>query len=441
MGVFNDASLNNDFYFASGAKNSSNGYAKSSKSSSKKRSGKSKKSGYYEYDEKGYGRYRKPKLGGYTALILILLAVIAICYYLYKGGYIFKEETPERFSGLDQIFSGVTSSQSGEMKVHFIDVGQGDCIFIQFPDGKNMLIDSGDNRKKNSTRWNTADKDKSNSQVIKEYLASAGVDSDITVLLATHADADHIGNMSEIFKEYNVSYCLRPSVYYSGTKGEFDSEFNPQPTVKKHTDQGSDTYYNYLKALQDEGCSWEFFNYETDFSQEFTFDGGTYSYSVDFLTPLEDVGSIGYSNNANNYSPIMWIKYGEFDLILTGDAETKTLENQFVKYVNDTKYNLPTTVELFKAGHHGASTASSLDFINLFKPLNTVFSCGAGNSYGHPHEEAMQNVLAVNSAVWRTDLQGNICFTVKADGSCSAKTQNENTVEYSALIKCPERNK
>lgn len=396
----------------------------------RKSSGKSGKSG-----KKSSGG--KKLKGSYTALLLILLCVISIGYYLYNGGYIFKKEQPAAASGLSEIFTGVTTSSSGELKVHFIDVGQGDCTLIQFPDGKNMLVDSGE--RGTDTRWNAADAKKSNYEVINEYLKSVGV-QEITVLLATHADSDHIGNMNKILENYEISYCLRPAVYYSGSEFEFTSDFNPQPTVKKHNDKSSKIYSYFLNELLNEGCGWEFFNYASDFSQQFTFEGQTYSYSVDFLTPLESVGSIGYGD-ANDYSPIVWLKYGEFDFVFSGDAN-EAVEKQYLEHISDNGINGPKNVELYKAAHHGSKTSSCAEFLNYLSPEHTVFSCGSGNSYYHPNQEAMDNVTATGSLIYRTDLQGNVSFTISASGKItSINTQNTQEVEYSELIKCPVKPK
>lgn len=333
---------------------------------------------------------RAKNKAGYTVLLLIFIAVLAILFYLYKGGYLGDLKKPDdnetsRASGLTDIFKGVSSSENGELKIHFIDVGQGDCILVQFPDGKNMLIDSGDKGAK--TRWNKSDSAKTNEQIIFEYLSNAGVDKNITVLLATHADADHISNMAAVLEKYDVSYCLRPSVYYNGSNAsEFDEEFNSPSSAKKHDDKSTKVYYNYLKAVQNENCGWEYFNYQSDFSQEFTYNGETFDYSVDFLTPLESLGNIGYSDR-NDYSPIMWLKYGEFDIVFTGDANV-LVENQYLDYIeqNNVK-NYPENVEVLKVGHHGSDTSSGERFINLLNPEHAVILLGEGNKYNHPHHK------------------------------------------------------
>ena len=393
--------------------------------------------------EKSKSASRKKNGAGYTALLLIFIAVLAILFYLYKGGYFgdfgkTDDKEQPRASGLTDIFKGVSSSESGELKIHFIDVGQGDCILVQFPDGKNMLIDSGDKGAK--TRWNKNDAVKTNEQIIFEYLSNVGVDKNITVLLATHADADHISNMAAVLDKYDVSYCLRPSVYYNGANAdEFAEEFNSPSSAKKHDDKNTKVYYNYLKAVQNENCGWEYFNYQSDFSQEFVFNGETYNYSVDFLTPLESLGNIGYSDR-NDYSPIMWLKYGEFDIVFTGDANV-LVENQYLDYIEQNHVeNYPQNIEVLKVGHHGSDTSSGERFINLLKPEYAVILLGEGNKYNHPHKKPMDRLKNIGANIYRTDMQGNIVLTVKAGGFDYAfATQNPQKFSLSDLYVCPPR--
>lgn len=354
-----------------------------------------------------------------TAIIVFVLVLVAVYMYFVdkKGG-----EVKPPVSTVS-LFSGTSTATSDQLKIHFIDVGQGDCIFVQFPDGKNMLVDCG----KSGVH---TDGGKNNAAVITDYLNALGV-RDITVVLATHADEDHIGNFAKIYSEYNVAFSMRPSAYYSGDAGTFDEIFNPQPTAKKHKDQKSKAYYSYLNAVAEEQTDWTFFNYSTDFSQDFTFDGGTYNYNVDFYSPFEEKGAIGYSD-ANDYSPLMMLTYGSFNIMFTGDAHS-TVEKQFVSKVKSGDLSLPDdSVEVLKVGHHGSRSSSSSDFLKLLKPQNSVIMCGKGNSYNHPHKETVEGLRSVSSLIYRTDMQGSIVLTVDKDGDFSFDT--EKTVTSSDLL-------
>ncbi len=363
-----------------------------------------------------------------TVIIIIIIAAVAV--YMYFANANKHPATPKPPVSNVPLFSGTSEASTDKLKIHFIDIGQGDCIFIQFPDGKNMLIDSG-------KKGVHTDGGKTNLEVIKDYLRNLGV-SKITVALATHADEDHIGNFSELYSAYDIAFSMRPSAYYSGTAGTFVAEFNPVPTVRKHKDQTSKTYFNYLTAVVGEQTDWTFFNYASDFSQNFTFNGGTYNYNVDFYTPLEDVGAIGYSD-ANDYSPLMMLTYGSFNMMFTGDAHSN-IEKQFLVKLGSGDIVLPDdNVEVLKVGHHGSESSSSAGFLDALKPDNAVIMCGKGNTYKHPHQATVEGLKRVGSFIYRTDMQGSIVLTVDAGGSYDFVT--EKTVgSTEELYTYPARN-
>lgn len=363
-----------------------------------------------------------------TIIIIIIIAAVAVYMYFNKTNS--TPASPKPPVSNVPLFSGTSEASTDKLKIHFIDIGQGDCIFIQFPDGKNMLIDSG-------KKGVHTDGGKTNLNVIKDYLSGLNV-SKITVALATHADEDHIGNLAELYSAYDIAFSMRPSAYYSGTAGTFPENFNPVPTVKKHKDQTSKTYFNYLTAVVGEQTDWTFFNYASDFSQDFTFNGGTYNYNVDFYTPLEEVGAIGYSD-ANDYSPLMMLTYGSFNMMFTGDAHSN-VEKQFVAKLGSGNIALPDdNVEVLKVGHHGSESSSSASFLDALMPDNAVIMCGKGNTYKHPHQSTVEGLKRVGSLIYRTDMQGSIVLTVNADGTYAFTT--EKTVgSVDELYTYPARN-
>ncbi|MBQ9782155.1 MAG: hypothetical protein IJW26_03125, partial [Clostridia bacterium] len=140
-----------------------------------------------------------------------------------------------------------------------------------------------------------------------------------------------------------------------------------------------------------------------------------YKYTFDFLTPTKSLTEIDEDNN-NNYSPIVMLEYCGFKMIFTGDAEVK-VENEFVnKYKTQTSY---VDCDVLKVGHHGSDTSSSTTFLDLIKPERAVISCGTGNTYGHPHQVTLNNLLSRNCNVYRTDTNGHIVIKVNKDGEPS----------------------
>ena len=330
----------------------------------------------------------------FTFIISLIILIVAVVWYFEQ-----KKKVDVVYSGLSEIFTGVTTSNSGELNVHFIDVGQGDCIFVEFPDGKNMLVDSGDS---------------GYGDEITTYLNALGVE-DITLLIATHTHADHIGSMQAVFDNYNVGYCLRPFVYYNGDNAnEFEQSFNLASSTPGSYKCDTKTYYNFLNCILNEGCGYSYFNKDSDFSQEFKVGESTYKYEVDFLTPIASVGDIAYSD-PNDYSPIFILTYGEFSMMFTGDAG-KVVEEEFLY-----AYTSIPQIDVLKVGHHGSATSSTQAFVEKVSPEHAVIMCGEGNSYGHPTQEAINKLYDEGAIIWRTDLQGNISFTIEVDGLLNDK--------------------
>jgi len=241
-----------------------------------------------------------------------------------------------------------------EMIVHFIDVGQGDCILVQVND-YNMLIDSGSfeaNRK------------------VKEYLEGLNINT-IDYLIATHPHEDHIGNMSYIINNYNVLSFYSPKA------------INNSSSFEKLIDALN---INKLKANVIKA------NLNSINLGENT--------KVEFFSPTLD-----YYENLNNYSPIMKITYKNTSFLFTGDAE-ELLEKEVIS----NNYNLKSDV--LKVGHHGSSTSTSKDFYEKVNPSISVITVGI-NSYGHPTSKTLNQIK--NSKIHRTDEDGNI--VIISDGN------------------------
>ena len=334
-----------------------------------------------------------------TTLIVVIILAVALLYY-----YNNKEKEKDKFSGINQVFTDTaTTANSDILQIHFIDVGQGDCIFIEFPDGKNMLIDAGDNGKED---------------IVIDYLNDLKVE-EITLVLATHADADHIGGMQEVFEAFDVSYCLRPFVYYNGEDlDEFEESFNMPSGSTKKKNCSTKTYKNFLSALLDEKCGWEYFNKDSDFSQVFTYNGVESSYSIDFLTPTADIPEIGYSD-ANDYSPIFTLTYSDFCIMFTGDAEM-VVEDELLKY-----YSTFPDVNVLKVGHHGSESSTSRELLKKIKPEEAVIMCGENNKYNHPRQITLDHLIEATAVIYRTDLQGDILLTVQSNGEYAFSTERK----------------
>lgn len=242
------------------------------------------------------------------------------------------------------------SAATPAMKVHFIDVGQGDATYIKMPGGEDVLIDGG-----------------SQGDKVIAYLKKLKVD-DIEIMIATHPDADHHGGLDEVLKAYKVEAVYAPKV--------------------SHTTQA---YDNFRKAVTAEKLTIKTAKAGVKLPLK--------TVTAKFVGPVRDYGK----TDLNNWSAVLHVTYNKNKFLFTGDAE-KTAETDMVK----AKQTL--AADVVKAGHHGAKTSSNVSFLNAVKPKYAVISVGK-NSYGHPSTEVLSRFKPYKTAIYRTDQKGNIVFT------------------------------
>ena len=326
-----------------------------------------------------------------TFLIVVLVGVLLFAYfqgwldkYLKKGG---------DGSSFNSSAGGyVTTVQTlPDLKVNFLDVGQGDCIVIQLPDGKNMIIDSGQYSK------------------AKTSIETFANDNHITTfdyLILTHADSDHVYNMSWVIDNYDVKYIFRPNNYSDNTiSKDLPSDFNTK------TDGGyvvtSQVYAKFMVSAYNEKCPVEIFNKDSDFSNKIIYGENELTYTFDFLTPVASKNSIAYPD-PNNYSPIFMLEYSGKKIMFTGDAEEKMLSEYVENYGN------ANNVDVLKVGHHGSQNATTSQFVEAIDPEYAIIQCGLGNKYKHPHREALDRLTSYDSEmkIYRNDTNGKIVLSI-----------------------------
>jgi beta-lactamase superfamily II metal-dependent hydrolase len=261
------------------------------------------------------------------------------------------------------------TSPSQTMSVHFIDVGQGDSILIDLGDTE-VLIDGGE---RNTGAAN--------------YLTSY-VDGALEVMVATHTDADHIGGLIDVLAKYQVK-----DIWLNGYTAT------------------SATYKTFMNAVNSEGAT----IHQAELGN--IIQAGTLKFSV--LNPSKPLFS-----DANNNSIVLSLSYGDVDFLFMGDAEKEAEAKMLVQSV----VPIPDC-EILKVGHHGSRSASSLQFLNLAKPDIAVYSCGIGNTYGHPHQETLVALDSVGAKIYGTDVHGTVVVT--SDG----KIYNVQTTKQAPLVK------
>ena len=243
----------------------------------------------------------------------------------------------------------------GDLVVHFIDVGQGDSILIETPNGNTMLIDGGS---------------RGEGDTVTEYLNQLDV-STINVMVATHPHEDHIGGLNDVLSYFDVQHVYDPGV--------------------AHTSQ---TYENYILEID---------------AQNVDFNIGRAGQNID-LDPNIDIKILSPSiideDELNDNSIVIKMIYHDVSFLFTGDAESPP-ENAMVQ-----NYNVDATI--LKVGHHGSSSSTSQTFLNEVSPEVAIISVGADNSYGHPTQSTLSKLESIGATLYRTDIDGTII--VSTDG-------------------------
>jgi len=247
------------------------------------------------------------------------------------------------------------SSTSNELTVSFLDVGQGDAIFIQSPSGIQVLIDGGKDR-----------------SVIEElHKIMPLFDKTIDIVVATHSDMDHIGGLYDVLKIFNVGVLLE-----SG--GE--SQNGIQDILEKKAKEK-----NIERRISSRG-------------EEYDLGNGVY---LTTMYPYNDVSKI----EPNTGSLVMQLRYGQHTFLFTGDAP---IESELALVGTD---NLKLQSTVLKFGHHGSDTSTGFSFLEKVRPLYGVVSAGKNNQYGHPHADVLSRAQKFNINILQTSELGTITFS------------------------------
>ncbi len=277
----------------------------------------------------------------------------------------------------------VSKRKEGELRIHFLDVGQGDSTLIELPDGKIMLIDGGNGSRNINMN-------------ILRYLNALDIEV-IDYLVVTHADRDHCGGIEEIFACKEVLNAYMPLTF----------------------DANQVAYAEAYDAAVEEDCALIEPSRSVDLSVE---DGYILRFLYPYAKEAEGLGSA--SVDENERSVVIWLDYGGTSALFCGDAPESVEE----KLVWEDRLGLLSQrvtlseTEILKVGHHGSDTSSSKSFLEYLGVETAVVSCGKNNGYSHPHQEVLENLAEVGASVYRTDLQGHIMLTVSKEGTYTLQT-------------------
>ena len=253
----------------------------------------------------------------------------------------------------------LAAREEGELRVHFLDVGQGDCTVVEFPSGDVVVIDAGDGSFTN--RNHTV-----------RYLKALAPDK-LTMIL-THADADHYGGFQALIEAFGADTVYLPAY------GEGTPEYAATDMMTRY---------------------------------DVVADGsGAYLACVSPRSTDEEEG--------NEASSVLYLRYEGVGVLLAGDisaAVERSLvrESALAEGIFDSgtyRVRLEET-DILKLSHHGSASSNTEEWLALLSPEQAVVSCGKGNSYGHPAPEALSRAEAAGAEIYRTDELGDIVLSVK----------------------------
>lgn len=246
-------------------------------------------------------------------------------------------------------------SLSQKLRVSFLDIGQGDAIFIQTPSGKQMLIDGGP------------------SNIILSRLATemSYFDTTIDVIAETHPDADHVTGLIPVLEKYKVGMILETKgVGHTQVFDDMNAHINAE---------GAETHVAQTGDVIDFG------------------DGVV----VKILYPSSNY--VAKKNDTNDASISVVVTYGDESFLLTGDLPS-TEEPKLMGA------GLQKNVTVYKAGHHGSKYSSGEQLLTYIRPEYAVISAGKDNKYGHPNPEAVERLTKYSKEILSTIDRGTITF-------------------------------
>lgn len=329
-------------------------------------------------------------------VIIVIALIAAIIYISVKGMWgdvidYLKSIAQRDETNPDQ--DDATLVPDGTLEVKVLDVGQGDCILITFPDGQVMVMDIGSEFGSTSP-WN----------VIDGELKAKGIDT-IDYMFLSHTDYDHSREVEKLAENYQIKSFYFP-VANMDTSSTWEKAYNAakSETYVENGETKQAQFNENIGAFRLETASWRMKCY--------SFDEADYP----------NVKNSSDAETKNSISPICLLEYADRTIVLTGDANFETEEYILAKgYLNN------IDADVLKVGHHGSASSTSDEFLDKIDCEYAIISCGADNDYGHPTSQALNRLADYTDVtpdddfngfaeVYRTDEDGTITVRVDEKG-------------------------
>jgi len=315
------------------------------------------------------------KAGFSLRLIFLFVFILQGCVSSRPGKL---PQTAERFVPYEKY-----SPRGKEMAVSFIDVGQGNSIFVESPSGRTLIYDAG-----GMPDWMETYRDPGRETVVP-FIKKRGVEY-IDYAVISHAHGDHIGGMKAVLESFEVEYFLDPGY--------------------PHT---THLYMDLLKTVREKEIRYK----------KIRSGGGDvielgFGVSCEVFNPPSEYYFHGEGSDVNNNSVLLKITYGDVSFLFPGDMERASEMHVVGKYRGELSSNI------LQASHHGSNTSSTKIFLKRVMPEVAVIPVGERNQFNHPGQKALNNLRRIGAEIYRTDRHGHII--ILTDGKTfTVKTQKK----------------
>ena len=273
------------------------------------------------------------------------------------------------------------------IKIYFVDVGQGDCTLIQTSGRKNVLIDGG------GSEFGSFDVGKS---TLLPYLLDRGI-TKIDYMMISHFDSDHIGGLFYIMENLRVDNII------ISKQGESSENLKKFIEILQSNIRGSKNKTNIILVKKGD-------NIKIDNSSYF-----------EILFPEEELIN---DNILNNNSIVAKFVSNNFKMLFTGDIE-EIAENRLCELYKSTN---KLQADIIKVAHHGSKTSSTLNFLELVKPKIALIGVGENNNFGHPNDAVLKRIKDLGAHIYRTDQMGEISIVIGNRGNVKINSFIKNKI-------------
>lgn len=328
--------------------------------------------GYRAEKEKLEEKNRKIK---FVVFAVVMAIVASLCVF----SIFVPAETWKYYVNLPKL----STRAEGELRVHFLDVGQADATLIEFPDGQTLLLDGGD-----------VDAD----EKILRYLNALKIKT-LDYILLTHSDIDHCGSLQKVFEQKRVKTVITPYV--------------PADQLT-----GSSAFIDFMEAVENSDSTVKVAQRFLEIESK----DARYPFTFSLLFPYSNVsgGNEGFDNN--ELSTVCWLDYFGESVLFCGDTNETVLRKLVLEStlgVFSEKGIDFSSTEILKVPHHGGEEGLYEEFLSYLSLESAVISCGKNNGYGHPTAQTLNMLRDAEVDLYRTDWHGDITLRISKDGSSS----------------------